>query len=152
MKCYKGVGLILAVCLVLTAGPLLVSAQKNEEPAQTNAVKGQEGKPQMKENAEVPDESQGKIEAYKKDLQKELRAMDQKTATLGKKIEKKGEKLKAEAKENWTELKAKQKVARNKLNALSSASKEGWEKAKAEAEAARDALRKAYDKVASYFD
>ena len=75
MKRYKVVGLILAVCLVLTAWPLLVSAQKNEEPAQTNAVKGQEGKPQMKETAEVPEESQGKLEAYKKDLQKELRAM-----------------------------------------------------------------------------
>ena len=48
MKRYKVVGLILAMCLVLTAWPLLVSAQKNEEPAQTNAVKGQEGKPQMK--------------------------------------------------------------------------------------------------------
>ena len=37
------------------------------------------------------------------------------------------------------------------MKGLSSAGEKGWEKAKAEADAAWDELRKAYDKVASYF-
>lgn len=67
MKPYKMLAVMLATCAVMTAWPLLASAQKNGEP------------PQIKESAGPSEESKGKIEAYKQDMEKELRAIDRKT-------------------------------------------------------------------------
>ncbi len=144
MKRYGFSGLVLAVCLLFVAWPLLASAQ---QPAGQGPA-GTEGKDQMKGSAGGPEGSKGKMETYKKDLQKELRAMDNKIAALGKKVKTQGDKAGAEAKDSWNDLKAKQKTAKGKLKALSS---KAWDKTKAEADAARDELQKAYDKAASYF-
>jgi hypothetical protein len=129
VKHRKVVGLSLAICLILLAWPILASAQKGE---------GTEG-------------SKGVMEAYKKDIQNEMRALDKKIAALDKKIRQQGSKLEGEAKQAWDDLKAKQKVMKGKLKGLSSATQETWEKAKTEAEAAKEDLQKAFDKVASYF-
>jgi hypothetical protein len=137
MRWYQVLGVVVAVCVAVTAPLSFVSAQGNE------------GKTQMQKPAESPDQS--KMETYKKDLQKELKAIDKKIAALGKKAKKKGSELKGDAKESWDDLKAKQTVAKNKLKDVSSAGKETWEKVKSETDAAMDDLKKAYDKAVSYF-
>ena len=68
MKLYRILGVITAVCMAVAAPLSFVSAQ------------GTEGKAQMKESAESPDQS--KMENYKKELQIELKAIDKKIAAL----------------------------------------------------------------------
>ena len=106
MKWYQILGVIVAICVAITAPPSFVSAQGAEE------------KTQMKESQGSQDQS--KMQKYKKELQKELKAIDKKIAALEKKAKKEGSKLKGEAKESWDDLKAKQTVAKNKLKDVSS--------------------------------
>jgi hypothetical protein len=145
MKRYGLCGMILAVCLMIAVCPLTVSAQKSDEASQGGPAT------EKKETAAAPEDSKMKMEAYKKDLKKELHEMDKKIAALGKKVKKEGSKLEADAKGSWNDLKAKRQVANDKYKRLSSKTKEVWEKTKSEVDIARDDLKKAYDKTASYF-
>ncbi len=136
MKTYSFFGVVLVIGAVLITYPL---GLRGQEPAQKD-TSGTE----MKQ----PEPSKGEMETYKAGFKKEMRAFDQKIASLGKKVKKQGSKVGTDAKESWNDLKAKQTNAKSKLKGLS---KEAWEKTKAEAEVAREDLRKAYDKAASYF-
>lgn len=151
MKPYKTIALRLALCLVFLAWPLLTSAQKIGNPAPKTMENEKEENTAIKGTGENPEMSKGSVEAYKKNFKKEIRALNKKIADLDKKIRLQGSKLEGEAKEAWEDMKAKQKVLKDKLKAFSSATQKTWGKTRSEAEAAKEDLRKAFEKVEGYF-
>ena len=148
MKRCALLGVVLLACVLLVARPSPVCSQKAEEPAQKSAITPQEGKAAGDTSAQPPKE---KREGFQKEAQKMIGDLDKKITALGKKVKKEGSKIEAEARQGWDELKAKQKVAKNKVKNLSGKGEEVWEKAKSEADAALDEVRKAYDKAVSHF-
>jgi len=72
------------------------------------------GQAQMKESVPPPEESKGKMEAYKKEMEKELRALDTKMTALSGKVKKEGSKVAAEAKGSWEDLNSRQSRGQQK--------------------------------------
>jgi len=90
-------------------------------------------------------------ESYKKAVQEKLKVLDQKIDELkGKAAEVKGE-AKTEFNKRLTQLREKQKTAKNEWGKVKRATSNTWEKAKAGMDAAVQDVENAYDKAASHF-
>jgi hypothetical protein len=140
------------VLVLFLAGQPLFVCGKSAESGVTYTLVAQSGQTDGRTTGDEMKQTGGdEKESFRADMKKAVQDIDKDIATLSKKVEKEGSKAKAEAKESWRDLKAKQEVAKKKVKELSTAGKEAWDKVKSEAHDAVKEVKKAYEKAVSYF-